>query len=46
MEMYIIALMVIMGGFGIMLFVAEALYNIFNFVWRKLEERERRNANE
>lgn len=46
MEMYIIVLAILMGGFGALLFVAEILYNILCFVVRKLEERERRNANE
>jgi hypothetical protein len=46
MEMYIIALMVIMGGFGTMLLVSEVLYELLKFIVHKLEERERRNANE
>lgn len=44
MEMYIIVLAILMGGFGIMLFVAEILYNILCYIIRKLDERNNANG--
>lgn len=43
MEMYIIALAIIMGGFGCLLFVSEIIYNILVFIANKFDERSKRN---
>ena len=44
MEMYIIAMMVIMGGFATLLFLSEIIYNILVFVVKKIDEREKANG--
>ena len=43
MEMYIYALMAFTGGFALLIFVSEIIYEALKFIVRKLDERDKAN---